>query len=52
MKQGTLQWFLYTIGGAIVGAVAVDYYRKYKADSAAAKAQAAKPQEIVILEKL
>jgi len=52
MKQGTLQWFLFTIGGAIVGAVAVDYYRKYKADSAAAKAQAAKPQEIVILEKL
>jgi hypothetical protein len=52
MKQGTLQWFLFTIGGAIVGAVAVDYYRKYKADSAAAKAQAAKPDEIVILEKL
>jgi len=52
MKQGTLQWLLYTIGGAIVGAVAVDYYRKYKADSAAAKAQAAKPDEIVILEKL
>lgn len=52
MKQGTLQWFLFTIGGAIVGAVAVDYYRKYKADSAADKAQAAKPQEIVILEKL
>jgi len=52
MKQGTLQWFLFTIGGAIVGAMAVDYYRKYKADSAAAKAQAAKPQEIVILEKL
>jgi hypothetical protein len=52
MKQGTLQWFLFTIGGAIVGAVAVDYYRKYKADSAAAKAQASKPQEIVILENL
>jgi uncharacterized membrane protein YebE (DUF533 family) len=52
MKQGTLQWLLYTVGGAIVGAIAVDYYRNYKADSAAAKAQAAKPQEIVILEKL
>jgi hypothetical protein len=52
MKQGTLQWLLYTVGGAIVGAIAVDYYRKHKADSAAAKAQAAKPQEIVILEKL
>lgn len=52
MKQGTLQWLLFTVGGALVGAIAVDYYRKYKADSAAAKAQAAKPDEIVILEKL
>ena len=52
MKQGTLQWLLYTVGGAIVGAIAVDYYRNYKADKEAAKAQAAKPQEIVILEKL
>jgi hypothetical protein len=52
MKQGTLQWLLFTVGGALVGAIVVDYYRKNKADSAAAKAQAAKPQEIVILEKL
>ena len=52
MKQGTLEWLLYTVGGAIVGAIAVDYYRKHKADKEAAKAQAAKPQEIVILENL
>ena len=52
MKQGTLQWFLYTIGGAIVGAIAVDYYRNYKADQKARAATAAKPDEIVILEKL
>ena len=52
MKQGTLQWFLYTIGGAIVGAVAVDYYRKYKEDQKARAATAAKPDEIVIIEKL
>ena len=52
MKQGTLQWLLYTVGGAILGAIAVDYYRNYKADKEAAKAQAAKPQEIVILENL
>ena len=52
MKQGTLQWFLYTVGGAIVGAIAVDYYRNYKADQKARAATAAKPQEIVILEKL
>ena len=52
MKQGTLQWFLYTIGGAIVGAIAVDYYRKHKEDKKARAAAAAKPDEIVILEKL
>jgi len=52
MKQGTLQWLLYTIGGAIVGAIAVDYYRKNKADKEAARLQAEKPKEIVILEKL
>jgi hypothetical protein len=52
MKQGTLQWLLYTVGGAIVGAIAVDYYRKHKADKEAAKVQAAKPDEIVIIEKL
>ena len=52
MKQGTLQWLLYTVGGAIVGAMAVDYYRKNKADKEAARLQAEKPKEIVILEKL
>ena len=52
MKQGTLQWFLFTIGGAIVGAIAVDAYRKYKSDSIEAKKLAAKPDEIIILDKL
>ena len=52
MKQGTLQWFLYTVGGAIVGAIAVDYYRKHKEDKKARAAAAAKPDEIVIIEKL
>lgn len=52
MKQGTLQWLLYTVGGAIVGAIAVDYYRKYKSDQKAAQATALKPDEIVIIEKL
>jgi hypothetical protein len=52
MKQGTLQWFLFTIGGAIVGAIAVDYYRKHKEDQKARAASAAKPDEIVIIEKL
>jgi hypothetical protein len=52
MKQGTLQWLLYTVGGAIVGAIAVDYYRKHKEDQKARAAAAAKPDEIVIIEKL
>lgn len=52
MKQGTLQWLLFTVGGAIIGAMAVDYYRKNKALREAAKAQEAKPDEIIILEKL
>ena len=52
MKQGTLQWFLFTIGGAIVGAIAVDYYRKHKEDQKARAARDAKPDEIVIIEKL
>ena len=52
MKQGTLQWLLYTVGGAIVGAIAVDYYRNYKSDQKARAATAAKPDEIVVIEKL
>jgi len=52
MKTGTLQWLLFTVGGAIVGAMAVDYYRKNKALREAAKAQDAKSDEIIILEKL
>ncbi len=52
MKQGTLQWLLYTVGGAIVGAIAVDYYRKHKEDQKARAAAAAKPDEVVIIEKL
>jgi hypothetical protein len=52
MKQGTLQWLLYTVGGAIVGAIAVDYYRKHKEDQKARAAAAVKPDEIVIIEKL
>ena len=52
MKQGTLQWLLFTVGGALVGAIVVDYYRNYKADQKARAATAAKPDEVVIIEKL
>ena len=52
MKQGTLQWLLFTVGGALVGAIVVDYYRNYKADQKAKAATAKKPDEVVIIEKL
>jgi hypothetical protein len=52
MKKITFEWVLFTVGGAILGAIAVDAYRKAKADAAKAKAEAAKPDEIVIIEKL
>ena len=43
MKRNYLEWFLLTAGGALVGAFAVDLYRKHKA---------AKPKEILIIEQL
>jgi hypothetical protein len=52
MRKITFEWVLFTVGGAILGAIAVDAYRKAKADAAKAKAEAAKPDEIVIVEKL
>ena len=52
MKQGTLQWLLLTVGGALVGAIVVDFYRNYKADQKAAAANAKKPDEVVIIEQL
>jgi hypothetical protein len=52
MKKITFEWVLFTVGGAILGAIAVDAYRKAKADAAKAKAEAAKPDEILLIEKL
>jgi hypothetical protein len=52
MKKLSLEWILFTVGGAILGAMAVDAYRKAKAEAAKAEAEAAKPDEIVIVEKL
>jgi ABC-type hemin transport system substrate-binding protein len=52
MKKGYLEWLLLTAGGAIIGAIAVERYKKYRADKAAEALAAAKPKEIVIIEKL
>ena len=52
MKRNYLEWILITAGSAIVGALAVEAYKKHKARLAAEKAQAAKPKEIVIIESL
>ena len=37
MKRNYLEWFLLTAGGALVGALAVDLYRKHKAAKEAAE---------------
>lgn len=52
MKKGYLEWLLLTAGGAIIGAIAVEQYRKYKAAKAAEAAKAGVPKEILIIEKL
>jgi hypothetical protein len=52
MKKGYLEWLLLTAGGAIIGAIAVEQYRKYKERKAAEAAKAGIPNEIIILEKL
>lgn len=52
MKRDYLEWILITAGSAIIGALAVEAYKKNKARLAAEKAQAAKPKEIVIIEQL
>jgi hypothetical protein len=52
MKKGYLEWLLLTAGGAIIGAIAVEQYRKYKAAKEAEAAKAGVPKEILILEKL
>jgi hypothetical protein len=52
MKKGYLEWLLLTAGGAVIGAVAVDQYKKYKERKAAEVLKASKPKEIVIIEKL
>jgi hypothetical protein len=52
MKKGYLEWLLLTAGGAVIGAFAVDQYKKYKERKAAEALKASKPKEIVIIEKL
>jgi uncharacterized membrane protein YebE (DUF533 family) len=52
MKKNYLEWILITAGSAIVGALAVDAYRKYRAKQNEDRIKAAKPKEIVIIEQL
>ena len=52
MKGNYLEWILITAGSAIVGALAVEAYKKHKARLEAEKAKAAIPNEILIIEKL
>jgi hypothetical protein len=52
MKKGYFEWLLLTAGGAIIGAVAVEQYRKFKERKAAEAAKIGVPKEILIIEKL
>jgi hypothetical protein len=52
MKRNYLEWFLLTAGGALVGALAVDLYRKHKAAKEAVQAKSNVPKEFLIIEKL
>jgi hypothetical protein len=52
MKKGYLEWLLLTAGGAIVGAIAIEQYKKYKERKAAEAAKIGVPKEILIIEKL
>ena len=52
MKRNYLEWILITAGSAIIGALAVESYKKYKARLEAEKAKAAKPKEILIIDQL
>jgi Tfp pilus assembly protein PilE len=52
MKKGYLEWLLLTAGGAIVGAIAIEQYKKYKERKAKEAARATIAKEILIIEKL
>jgi hypothetical protein len=52
MKKNYLEWVLITAGSAIIGALAVEAYKKNRARIAAEKLQAAKPKELLIIEQL
>jgi hypothetical protein len=52
MKRDYLEWALITAGGAILGALAVEAYKKHRARRDAEKLQASKPKEILIIEQL
>ncbi len=52
MRKLNLEWILITAGSAIVGALAVDLYRKHKAAKEAAQAKSNVPKEFLIIEKL
>lgn len=52
MKRNYLEWILITAGSAIVGALAVEAYKKHRARMAEEKARKAVPNEILIIDKL
>jgi len=52
MKRNYLEWALITAAGAIIGALAVESYRKYRAKQNEDRLKATKPKELLIIEQL
>lgn len=51
-KNNYLSWIIATAAGAIVGAIAVEQYKKYKDKNAAAKATLLIPKEVIYTDQL
>ena len=52
MKKISAEWLFFTVAGAVVATIAVDIFRKHKAQKLALENKAATPKEILIIDKL
>jgi hypothetical protein len=52
MKKINLEWVFFTVSGAILTTIAIELYKKHKAQKLELKNKAAIPTELLIIEKL
>lgn len=52
MKKVNLEWVFFTVTGAILATIAVELYKKHKAQKLELENKAAIPKELLIIEKL